>query len=139
MDKDAKEARNRRILAMWMACYTQEEIAEAEDLTKQAVALVCQEMADLPKLDKPSTALAEHATDFDAPIYNIWKQQEKSSGPNHFGNSEIRWLDNLLYLYTKPFDIVVDPFAGGGSTLDICKKRFRRYWVSMAFRTSSQL
>jgi DNA modification methylase len=25
---------------------------------------------------------------------------------------------------------VVDPFAGGGSTIDVCKKRFRRYWVS---------
>jgi hypothetical protein len=23
----------------------------------------------------------------------------------------------------------VDPFAGGGSTIEICKKRFRRYWV----------
>jgi hypothetical protein len=29
------------------------------------------------------------------------------------GNSEVRWLDNLLYLYTKPFDIVVDTFASG--------------------------
>jgi hypothetical protein len=28
-------------------------------------------------------------------------------------NSEVRWLDNLLYLYTKPFDIVVDTFASG--------------------------
>jgi site-specific DNA-adenine methylase len=51
-------------------------------------------------------------------------------GSQHFGNSEVRWLDNLLYLYTQPFDIVVDPFAGGGSTIDVCKKRFRRYWVS---------
>jgi DNA modification methylase len=39
-------------------------------------------------------------------------------------------LDNLLYLYTNPFDIIVDPFGGGGSTIDLCKKRFRRYWVS---------
>jgi DNA modification methylase len=39
-------------------------------------------------------------------------------------------VDNLLYLYTEPFDIVVDPFAGGGATIDICKKRLRRYWVS---------
>jgi len=39
-------------------------------------------------------------------------------------------LDNLLYMYTEPFDIVVDPFAGGGSTVDVCKKRLRRYWVS---------
>jgi len=39
-------------------------------------------------------------------------------------------LDNLLYIYTEPFDIVVDPFAGGGSTIDVCKKRLRRYWAS---------
>ena len=39
-------------------------------------------------------------------------------------------MDNLLYLYTEPFDIVVDPFAGGGSTIDVCKKRFRRYFVT---------
>lgn len=130
IDKDSKEARNQRIFEMWMACCTQEEIAEREDMTKQAIALICQETADLPKLDKSSRAAAEHATDFDLPIYNIWKQQEKSSGSSHFGNSEVRWLDNLLYLYTKPFDVVIDPFAGGGSTIDLCKKRFRRYWVS---------
>jgi hypothetical protein len=29
------------------------------------------------------------------------------------GNSEVRWLDNLLYLYTRPCDIVVDTFASG--------------------------
>jgi len=31
--------------------------------------------------------------DFDPPIYNIWKQQEKTSGSGHFGNSEVRWID----------------------------------------------
>jgi hypothetical protein len=39
-------------------------------------------------------------------------------------------VDNLLYLYTKPFDIVLDPFAGGGSTIEVCKKRFRRKMFS---------
>jgi hypothetical protein len=33
---------------------------------------------------------------------------------------EIRWLDNLLYLYIQPFDVIVDPFAGGGLLGD-CK------------------
>lgn len=42
----------------------------------------------------------------------------------------MRWLENLLYLYTNPADIIVDPFAGSGSTIDLCKKRQRRYWVS---------
>lgn len=73
---------------------------------------------------------AAHEVDFRVPIYNVWKQQQKSEGSEHFGNSEVTWLDNLLYLYTQPFDIVVDPFAGGGSTLDICRKRLRRSWVS---------
>lgn len=82
------------------------------------------------KLTREQIATAEHATDFDPPLYNIWKQQEKSSGSSHFGNSEVRWLDNLLYMYTQPFDVVVDPFAGGGSTIDLCRKRLRRFFVS---------
>ena len=60
-----------------------------------------------------------HTADFEPPIYNLWKQQEKYVGSSHFGNSEVRWLDNLLYLYTDPFAVVVDPFAGGGSAIDL--------------------
>ncbi len=63
-----------------------------------------------------------HATDFTPPVYNVWKQQEKTTGLSHFGNSEVRWVDNLLYLYTQPFDVVIDPFAGSGSTADLCRK-----------------
>lgn len=128
IDKDAKEARNKRIFEMWLACYTQEEIAEAVGVTDQTVAnVISLKTANLPELEK---AAANHLVDFEPPIYNIWRQKEKTNAVNHFGNSEVRWLDNLLYLYTKPFDVVVDPFAGGGSTIDVCKKRFRRYWVS---------
>lgn len=130
MDKDAKEARDRRIFDLWLACWTNKEIAEEVGLTEEAVRLITQESAELPKLGKPDRAAADHAVDFDAPIYNIWKQQEKSGGASHFGNSEVRWLDNLLYAYTKPFDVVIDPFGGGGSTIDLCRKRFRRYFVS---------
>jgi hypothetical protein len=36
--------------------------------------------ASLPKFPKDGIAAAEHATDFDPPIYNIWKQKEKTSG-----------------------------------------------------------
>ncbi len=119
-------ARDKRIFDLWLACWTQEEIAEECGCDRATVDHVLRETADLPKSAKPA---AEHATDFLIPIYNVWKQQEKTAGSNHFGNSEVRWLDNLLYLYTEPLSIVVDPFAGGGSTIDLCRKRFRRYWV----------
>lgn len=130
IDKDTKGKRDRRIQACWLACWTLDEIADVEGMSKAQVSSLCSDFPDLEKLNKSSRADAEHATDFDIPIYNIWKQQTKTNGSNHFGNSEVRWLDNLLYLYTQPFDMVVDPFAGGGSTIDICKKRFRRYFVS---------
>jgi hypothetical protein len=130
IDKDTKEKRNNRIFDKWLACWTLQEIGDNEGVDHKTVSNVLGEFPDLEKLPKPQRAAAEHATDFTPPIYNIWKQQEKTSGSSHFGNSEVRWLDNLLYLYTSPFDVVVDPFAGGGSTIDICKKRLRRYFVS---------
>jgi hypothetical protein len=61
---DEKTARNRRIFEMWMACYTQEEIAERENVNKDTVNEICREMANSPKSDK---ALAEHAVNFDPP------------------------------------------------------------------------
>lgn len=128
IDKDAKEARDKRIFAAWLSCHTYDEIAESEGVSATvAKEAISSETADPPKATKSA---AEHATDFDPPIYNVWKQQKKSRTGEHFGNSEVRWLDNLLYLYTQPFDVVVDPFAGSGSTADLCRQRMRRYWVS---------
>ncbi len=37
---------------------------------------------------------------------------------------------NILYYHTELWDIVYDPFAGGGTTVDACKKWFRRYYCS---------
>ena len=69
-------------------------------------------------------------SDFTVPLYNIWNFGKLSNEIKHFGNSEQQIVDNLLYLYTEPYDIVVDPFAGGGSTLDVCRKRLRRCHAS---------
>jgi hypothetical protein len=121
IDKDAKEARNKRIFDMWMACHTQEEIAKKCECPQQTVADNLPKMADLLKSVKPP---ADHLVDFQVPLYNAWKYKETTSKLKHFGNTEQTIVDNLLYLYTKPFDIVIDPFAGSGSTIDVCKKRY---------------
>ncbi len=142
IDKDNKEKRESEIVKLYFACYTQEETAQAVGMSHQGVSKVLQqipsfefvaELGDHAEIDDEKERMAviaeenrdnaTHATDFVAPIYNVWKQQEKTAGSSHFGNSEVRWLGNLLYLYIEPFGVVVDPFAGGGSTIDICKKR----------------
>jgi hypothetical protein len=150
VEKDLKDEAKEQTLQLFLACQTQRDIAEQvgwpvmtindwlKGLYENGEITESVQTADSEgkkkeapiKLTKAQLAASDHATDFDTPIYNIWKQQTKSGGSGHFGNSEVRWLDNLMYLYTNPFDIVVDPFAGGGSTIDLCKRRFRRYFVS---------
>lgn len=111
----------------WMACYTQSEISESAGVTQQTVS---------NKIDKftnsvPGNQLCKFAeNDWKPPLFNIWNFSKKSNEVDHFGNTEQRIVENLLYLYTEPLDIVLDPFAGGGATIDVCLKRGRRYWCS---------
>jgi hypothetical protein len=39
-------------------------------------------------------------------------------------------VENLLWFFTEPGDIVVDPFAGSGTTVDVAKAMGRRVWAS---------
>lgn len=128
--KEEKDRRKRKIFEMWLACHTQQEIADALGVAQKNVSTTIDNFILSVLENQKYKVAAEHASDFNPPLYNIWKQQEKTPGSRHFGNSEVRWLDNLLYLYTQPLDVVIDPFAGGGSTIDICKKRKRRYFIS---------
>ena len=59
---------------------TQEEIAEREGMAHQSVALILQEFPELGILAKSVQTLATYSEpDWTVPIYNVWKQQKKSS------------------------------------------------------------
>lgn len=90
IDKDSKEARNKKIFDLWLAGWQNTEIASELGCDEKTVREVIGEMATLPNLRSPDQSSATHSTDFDPPIYNVWKQQEKTSGSSHFGNSEVR-------------------------------------------------
>ena len=115
---------------MWLACYTQEEVAEAVGLSDEWVRQNVQESQLYDTWPKLGIFSAYQDPGWVPPLYDVWKVQNKSNKTAHAGNTEAKWVDNLLYMYTEPFDIVVDPFGGGGATIDLCKKRLRRYWVS---------
>jgi len=42
----------------------------------------------LDQIEQLNRAGALHLTDFEPPLYNVWKQQTKSEGLEHFGNSD---------------------------------------------------
>jgi hypothetical protein len=125
---------NEAIFNMFLACHTAAEISQAVDLPEQTIRDRIKILSTKEFLGTRSWKLSRFE-DYDEdnsqrPIYNIWSFGKKTNEVSHFGNSEARIVERLLYLYTEPFDIVVDPFAGGGSTIDVCKKRIRRYWTS---------
>ena len=130
-DKRLRKERKDSILDLWLPFHTQQEIADDVGLSRQAIDKELATIATFGSASKSGNSLDfELDQDFKTPIYNVWNWKKKSNKVGHFGNSEQSIVDNLLYLYTEPLDIVVDPFAGGGSTIDVCRHRLRRYWVS---------
>ena len=116
---------------MWMLCHTHEEIAAAVGVEKRTVTDWIKSLGEISKIGKTAQIQAAHdEEDFQPPLYDVWSWAKKSEGVSHYGNSDARIVDNMLWLYTQPFDVVFDPFAGGGSTVDICRKRSRRVYAS---------
>lgn len=56
-------------------------------------------------------------------VYNSWVfgENDPRFGIPHPGRVPGQIAGNLIYYYTQPGDLVVDPMAGGGSTLDVAK------------------
>jgi len=67
--------------------------------------------------------------DFHPFIYNIWNIQS-GDDKDYFGHFPEIFMENLLYYHTKENDLIYDPFAGTGTTIDICKRMGRRYYCS---------
>jgi len=120
--KSLEEERNRKILELYLRSWnTQQSIADMFGLTKQAVSEI------LSKIAKNGEILQ----DFNPPIYNIWNlQKQDNATDSHFGSFPLYFMKSLLYYHTEPMDIIFDPFAGGGTTVDACKQMLRRYYCT---------
>lgn len=61
-------------------------------------------------------------------FYNSWQFAENDPrfGMPHPGRIPGQIAGNVIYYYTEPGDLVVDPMAGGGSTLDVAAHLERR-------------
>jgi DNA modification methylase len=125
IDEQLRKERKEKILAMWLRCHTQEEIAEEVGLSREAVN---DQIAEFGKNGNLSDSTIFR--DFEPELYSIWNFAKATNEVRHFGNIPPEICDNLLYYYTRPGDVVFDPFGGGGSTLDMCEKRMRRCYIS---------
>jgi DNA modification methylase len=127
LDQAEREERKKVIQDLYLKAYSENEIASAIGTTRTPVQ---ESLLNINEDVRKNSKVTFSESDYQPPIYNVWAFGKKTNETEHFGNTEQRIVDNLLWLYTQPLDIVVDPFGGGGSTLDVCKVRGRRCWIS---------
>ena len=74
-----EEELNKTIFDMWMACYTQEEIAEAVKMAQQTIADRLKVLPNLESFPKSVKLSALYQDDFSPPIYNVWAFGKKTN------------------------------------------------------------
>lgn len=121
---------------------TQQEIAEQngykskskisefkDDLCSKIINVIKIEQEELQEADLDFLIDYKKFVENDLLLYNIWNSA-KGDNNNHFGHFPILFMKNLLYYHTEPFDLVYDPFAGSGTTIDACREMYRKCIVS---------
>jgi len=119
--KAAKEDRDRRIVDLYLKAWnTQRSIADLLGVDRLIVTRLVEDVQKRQMSEMNITPL----------LYSIWNLPKQDNERKHFGAFPELFMENLLYYHTDPLDIVFDPFGGGGTTVDVCKRMFRRYYVS---------
>jgi hypothetical protein len=121
---DEKRAAIAHAWDLWLDCHSYRQIGEIMGVDHKTIADWCGEFS--AKADfSPPPASRQH--------FDVWQFQtaDKDSGQqSYFGAVPPQVVENLLWFYTEPGDIVVDLFAGSGTTVDVAKSMGRRIWAS---------
>lgn len=122
-DARASERANQRAQAwdLWLDCKSDVEIGAALSVTDKTVAKLRSEFSADADFSEPPDS-RQH--------FDVWSFQTADGDSSYFGRMPPQVVENLLWLYTDPGAIVVDPFAGGGTTIDVAKRMGRRVWAS---------
>lgn len=119
--KSEKKEQQDKAWDLWLDCQSYRDIATDLDISKSEVErMVSHERKSADTGQPPKSR--QH--------FDVWSFQTAAGESSYFGKMPPQVVENLLWLFTEPGDIVVDPFAGGGTTIDVAKEMGRRVWAS---------
>lgn len=116
-----KAEQQARAWDLWLDCLSDREISEALDIPDRTISEWLREKRNSADFAQPLES-RQH--------FDVWQFQAADGDSSYFGRMPPQVVENLLWLYTEPGQIVVDPFAGGGTTIDVAKAMGRRVWAS---------
>lgn len=99
---------------------TYEDVAEEFDYGKSTIERDVSQITQMDYLGNPPDSVKWD---------NVWRfsKCDPEYGMDWPGRIPGQIVENLLWHYTEPFDLVIDPMAGGGTTVDVCKAMYRRF------------
>lgn len=121
--KAEKEEQQARAWDLWLDCLSYRAIADAIGVDDKTVAAWCAESAQNCGDSAPDSR--QH--------FDVWqfKFNSRDAGQqSYFGALAPQVMENLLWFFTDPGDIVVDLFAGTGTTIEVGKRMGRRVWAA---------
>jgi hypothetical protein len=121
---DEKRAMQEKAWDLHLDCLSYRDIAEAVGVSHETIReWVVRFSANADFLTPPQSR--QH--------FDVWQFQNADKGAgqqSYFGALPPQVIENLLWFWTEPGHIVVDPFAGSGTTIDVAKAMGRRVWAS---------
>lgn len=116
-----REQQQENALDLWLDCCTPTQVEATVGVTDQTVANWISKFLKNP-LFREAPESRQH--------FDVWSFTKADGDSSYFGKLPPQVAENLLWLYTEPGQIVVDPFAGGGTVIDVAKRMGRRVWAS---------
>jgi DNA modification methylase len=123
--KDARTAEKNEQKAkawdLWLNCYTEQNIANEMGIPQRTISdWLSEKRKDADFAKAPDSR--QH--------FDVWNFAKANGDSTYFGQMPPQVVENLLWFYTEPDQIVFDPFAGGGTTIKVAKEMGRRIWSS---------
>jgi len=110
---------------LWLDCASQPDIAEMLGTSQQNISNWVQNRERSSEICDPPES-RQH--------FDIWQfastDRDAGGQQSYFGAVPPQVMENLLWFFTEPGHIVVDLFAGSGTTVDVAKRMGRRVWAA---------
>ena len=132
--KAEKEAMQDKVWQLHLSCLSQRQITDATGVPRKTVDDWVGDFGNSAIFAQPPSATNDQPWGV-VQHFDVWSFQsnDRDGGgqQSYFGACPPQILQNLMWLYTEPGkSVVVDLFAGSGTTLEVAHKMGRRCWVS---------
>lgn len=118
---DEKKAAQAKAWDFWLDCWEQKEIAAEIGVSEGTIS---EWFSSRKSAESEPPESRQH--------FDVWQfhKADDAGAQSYFGALPPQVVENLLWFYTDPGDVVVDLFAGSGTTIEVAKSMGRRVWAS---------